>query len=120
MYFTPLECAWDNRKFFERNRNLIVKLLDIRFDGIVSEQGGGNFLNATDSNDHWLLVVDLDGELLPFQQLRVRNTELVSKALPGKNLLIVENETCRHQLPDLPNTIFILGAGLNLAWMKAD
>lgn len=107
-------------KFFERNRSLIIKLLDIRFDGLISEQGLETFLNAADNNDHWLLVVDLDGELLPFQQLRVRDTELLQSALPGKNLLIVENENCRHQLPQLPDTIAILGAGLNLAWMKAD
>lgn len=106
-------------KFFERNRNLIIKLLDIRFDGLVSEQGLEIFLNAADNNDHWLLVMDLDGELLPFQQLRVRDTELLHTALPGKNVLIVENENCRHQLPQLPDTIAILGAGLNLAWMKA-
>ncbi len=112
-------CGVDS-KFFERNRNLIVKLLDIRFDGLISEQGLEAFLNATESNDHWLLVVDLDGGLLPFQQLRVRDTELASNTLPGKNLLIVENESCRHQLPNLPNTIAILGAGLNLAWMKSD
>jgi hypothetical protein len=106
-------------KFFERNRSLIIKLLDIRFDGLVSEQGLETFLNAADNNDHWLLVMDLDGELLPFHQLRVRDAELLRNALPGKNLLIVENENCRHQLPQLPDTIAILGAGLNLAWMKA-
>ena len=107
-------------KFFERNRSLIIKLLDIRFDGLISEQGLEIFLNAADNNDHWLLVVDLDGGLLPFQQLRARDTELLQRALPGKNLLIVENENCRHQLPQLPDTLAILGAGLNLAWMKAD
>lgn len=106
-------------KFFERNRSLIIKLLDIRFDGVVSEQGLEIFLNAADNNDHWLLVMDLDGELLPFQQLRVRDTELLHTALPGKNVLIVENENCRHQLPQLPDTLAILGAGLNLGWMNA-
>jgi hypothetical protein len=106
-------------KFFERNRSLIIKLLDIRFDGLISEQGLETFLNAADNNDHWLLVVDLDGKLLPFQQLRVRDNELLKNTLPGKNLVIVENENCRHQLPQLSDTIAILGAGLNLAWMKA-
>jgi hypothetical protein len=28
----------------------------------------------------------------------------------------VENESCQHQLPDIPDTIAILGAGFDLAW----
>ncbi|MBQ0745081.1 MAG: hypothetical protein KBT82_04550 [Marinobacter sp.] len=114
-----LSMAGIDSKFFERNRQLIIQMLDILFDGQASEQGLEAFLGAEDEGNHWLLVADLDGSLLPFSQLRVRAQELRYKALPGTAVLIVENERCLHQLPDLENTTAILGAGLNLTWMQA-
>ena len=114
-----LSVAGIDSKFFERNRQLIIQMLDILFDDQVSEQGLEVFLNAEDEGHHWLLIVDLDGQLLPFSQLRVRAQELIQKALPGTAILIIENERCLHQLPKLENTIAILGAGLNLTWMRA-
>ncbi|MGD9211834.1 MAG: DUF2220 family protein [Desulfobacteraceae bacterium] len=114
-----LSLANIDSKFFERNRSLMIKLLDIRFNGLVSELGLEAFLGAINENDHWLLVVDLDGNLLPFEQQRVRDRELIQTALPGDRIIIVENERCRYQLPKLAKTIAILGAGLNLSWMIA-
>ena len=107
-------------KFFERHRLLIQRLLDLQFDGLASELGLEEFLGALNENNHWLLVADLDGGLLPFEQMRIRDRELIRTSLPGKHILIVENEKCLHQLPKLSNTIAILGAGLNLAWMQAE
>lgn len=106
-------------KFFERNRNLITQLLDIRFDNEVSDVGLEQFLNAADESDHWLLIVPLDNQLLPFKQLRIRASELENNELPASHIIIIENEQCLHQLPNLSNTIAILGAGLNLSWLKA-
>jgi len=106
-------------KFFERNRTLITKLLDLRFQNQVSDLGLEAFLDALDENAHWLLIADLDGTLLSFSQQRVRASELANTPLPGSRILIVENEKCLHQLPDLPDTVAILGAGLNLSWLIA-
>jgi hypothetical protein len=106
-------------KFFERNRTLLLQLLDARFDGQPTDLGLETFLHALDEADHWLLVAPLSPGLLPFEQQRVRASELQSVPLPGTHLLIVENERSLHQLPHLPNTIAILGAGLNLQWMSA-
>lgn len=106
-------------KFFERHRRLLTALLDERYDGAAGELGLEAFLGAADESDHWLLIADLDGGLLPFRQLRVRDKELLDTPLPGSRLLIVENERCLHQLPELPGTVAILGAGLNLAWLGA-
>lgn len=106
-------------KFLERNRSLVTRLLDIRFDGAVTDAGLENFLGATPSSDQWLLVIDLDGELLPFEQVRLRDSELKTSPLPGERVLIVENERCGHVLPRVKGCIAILGAGLNLAWMQA-
>ncbi len=106
-------------KFFERNRSLIVHLLDIRFDGQTSDLGLESFLDAQDENNHWLLLVDLDGNLLPYAQLRIRASEFMKAAPPAEHLLIIENENCLHQLPKVKDTVAILGAGLNLSWMAA-
>jgi len=114
-----LSVAGIDSKFFERNRALIVQMLDIRFDGQVSDLGLEGFLGALDESDHWLLLADMDGTRLPFSQQRVRDNELAETPLPASCILIVENERCLHQLPNLPDTIAILGAGLNLTWMAA-
>ena len=106
-------------KFFERNRTLMTRLLDIRFNGAVTDMGLEVFLDAAPQSDQWLLVIDLDGNLLPFRQMRLRDNELTEKPLPGSRVLIVENEQCRHVLPEVSDCVAILGAGLNLTWMKA-
>ncbi len=103
-------------KFFERNASLVTRLLDVRFDDEVSRLGLEVFLGAFFEGDHWLLLVDMDGNLLPFQKQRVSSAELASADLPGERVLIIENESCLHQLPDLADTIAILGAGFDLGW----
>lgn len=103
-------------KFIERNQRLLTGLLDVRFDGEVSEMGLEVFLDAATETDHWLLVADLGGDLLPFRKQRVSGSELKATALPGRRLLIVENESSLHQLPALHDTIAVLGAGFDLSW----
>lgn len=114
-----LSLAGIDSKFFERHRQLIVQFLDLCFDGEVSDQGLETFLNAANSNDHWLLVVPLAPGLLPFEQQRIRSRELQRMPLPADRILLVENERCWHQLPPMQNTIAVLGSGLNLSWMQA-
>lgn len=106
-------------KFFERHFTLLSRLLDQRFDGEASEQGLNNFLDAHDDKNHWLLLVPLEDKLLPFKQQRVTAAELSQNRLPGSHILVIENEQCLHLLPHLPGTIAILGAGLNLQWLKS-
>lgn len=114
-----LTLTGNDTKFFERNERLLLALLDVRFDGEATRQGLEAFLGASSNRGHWLLIYDLDGSLLPFEQLRVRSAELSKQSLPGKHLLIVENENCLHQLPELPDTLAILGTGFDLAWTAA-
>jgi len=114
-----LAVAGIDSKFLERHRGLMIQLLDIRFDGQASDLGLEPFLDALNENDHWLLLVPLDTALLPFSQQRVRSSELAATELTASHILVVENEQCLHQLPSLPDTIAILGTGLNLSWMQA-
>lgn len=107
-------------KFMERHQALVTALLDLRFDGLVSELGLAGFLEAADEGAHWLLVAPLTSGLLPFTRQRVRARELLDTPLPAACILVVENERCLHHLPALPNTIAVLGSGLDLAWLQAD
>lgn len=107
-------------KFFERNATLLTKLLDERFEGAASEQGLTTFLDAFEESSHWVLVVPLQPELLPFKRLRLTTSELAETPLPGSRLLVVENEQCVHLLPGrLPDTLAVLGAGLDLQWLAS-
>jgi len=106
-------------KFFERNSTLLTKLLDERFEGEVSGQGLTTFLDAFDESSHWVLVVPLQVGLLPFKRLRLTTAELAEASLPGSRLLVVENEQCIHLLPEVPGTVAVLGAGLDLQWLAS-
>lgn len=113
-----LALAGIDTKFFERNEPVVTALLDARYDGEVGTIGLEGFLNARPEKDHWLLVADLDGSLLPFRCQRVRSSELGESRLPGHWLLLIENERCLHQLPKIADTVAILGAGFDLTWVS--
>jgi len=115
-----LSIAGCDSKFLERNRSLLIRLLALRFGEAVTDQGLERFLGAADEGEHWLLVAPLAPDLLPFEQLRLRSSELRRTPLPGRRLLVVENERSLYQLPELADTVAVLGAGLNLGWMQAD
>lgn len=106
-------------KFMERHGALVTRLLDVRFEGQASKQGLARFLDAADEGEHWLLVAPLSHGLLPFARQRVRDRELMEVPLPARRILVVENDRCLHLLPPMPDTIAVLGAGLNLNWLGA-
>ncbi|MEQ3622325.1 MAG: DUF3322 domain-containing protein [Marinobacter sp.] len=107
-------------KFIERHAALLTRLLDERYDGAASDQGLHDFLDAPANKDHWLLVAPLEPSLLSFRRQRVTTQELAETRLPGSRVLVVENEQCLHLLPELPGTVAILGAGLDLQWLGAE
>lgn len=106
-------------KFFERHGGLLTRLLDERYQGAVSELGLQVFLDAYEENDHWVLVVPLDQNLLSFRRQRVTTRELADTVMPCSRILVIENEHCVHLLPNLVDTIAILGAGLDLQWLTS-
>jgi len=128
-----LAVAGNDSKFFERHDSLLKALLDERFDGEASRQGLTAFLDASPEGEHWVLVAPLADGLLPFRRQRVTTSELLTTdpfttylhttVRPARRVLLVENERSLHQLQQrstpLPDTIAILGSGLNLAWLAA-
>jgi len=110
-------------KFFERNKQLLIRLLDARFHGEVSKQGLHEFLDAAPDGDHWLLIVGLQKSILTFEHQQVRSQELATlpnESIQASRILVVENRQCWRLLPKLPDTLAILGSGLDLDWLKAD
>lgn len=107
-------------KFLERHRSLITSLLSLRFNEQLNVHDLEDFLQAAESNNHWLLVAPLQRGLLPFQQQKIRAEELSKTPLPAEHILLVENQQCLYHLPEVPDTIAILGSGLNLTWLQAD
>lgn len=117
-----LPCEGHDTKFWERNRKLLSALLEQLHPGEVRSAGLEAFLGAAPGGEHWLHLIDLDGGLLPWSHMQVRDRDLATHAPPGHTLLIVENLQCRHQLAlerPLSGTVAVLGSGLNLAWMQA-
>lgn len=115
-----LALAGNDSKFFERHAALLTAVMDVRFEGEASRQGLTAFLDASPEGEHWVLVAPLAESLLPFRRQRVTTSELHTTALPAHRILLVENERCLHQLPlPVPDTIAVLGCGLNLAWLSA-
>lgn len=115
-----LSVAGNDSKFFERHSVLLTALMDEVFDGETSAQGLTTFLGASSEDDHWLLVAPLTPGLLPYPRQRIPASELHATPLPARRILVVENERCLHQLPlPLPDTIAVLGAGLDLGWLAA-
>ncbi|MFW3737901.1 DUF3322 domain-containing protein [Klebsiella pneumoniae] len=106
-------------KFIENNISLLTRLLDMRFSGEASEQGLTTFLDAFDESSHWVLVVPLSPGLLPFKKCRVTTAELAETTLPASRVLMIENEQCLHQLPELSDTIAVLGCGLDVQWLSS-
>lgn len=109
----------NDSKFFERHGRLLTALLDLRFAGQASAQGLGDFLGACAEHEHWLLLAPLAPGLLPFERLRVPVELLQRQGIAAQRILLVENERCLHLLPPVPDTVAILGAGLNLGWLSA-
>ncbi|WP_200584154.1 DUF3322 domain-containing protein [Klebsiella variicola] len=106
-------------KFIENNISLLTRLLDMRFSGEASEQGLTTFLDAFDESSHWVLVVPLSPGLLPFKKCRVTTAELAETTLPASRVLMIENEQCLHLLPELSDTIAVLGCGLDVQWLSS-
>lgn len=115
-YLSDLEL---DSKYFERNKGLLTKLLDVLYQGEVSQMGLSKFLGVEQDNAHWLRLYE--GEFptkwLITQHMRIRDCDLNPENIPFHTILIIENEQCVYLLPKLKDVLVILGAGRNLKWL---
>lgn len=125
MYLRQLPLVGVDTKFIENNTAVIEGILDILFEGSVSDFGGLiPWLGCLDNLKTWLLVrplcQDSRASFAGFSELELDSNALSKNALPAKNIIVVENRQSCLALPQIPNTIAVAGGGKNIAWMKAD
>lgn len=121
-YLRALPIRGIDTKFIENNLILIEPLIDSLCNGEILKAGGLlSWLGCTPKPTNWIAVRPLCEEtrkvLGGFDCIRVPVNELMSKGLPGSNVLIVENLESGFGLPELANTVAVLGCGKNLSWM---
>lgn len=108
----------NDTKFVEKNRHLLQLLLDVRFEGRVSEVGIEAFLDAKHADQHWILFSDLGNQILPFSKVRVTSADLDFDKVPCQKILVVENESCLQSIPQIDNCVAVLGCGQDLSWLQ--
>ena len=110
----------NDTKFLNATPACSPPLLDERFDGEASRQGWWGF-GRTARRRPLAAHRPAGPGLLPFAQMRVRASELLTTPLPAGRILLVETTlpapTARPVAQQ--DTIAVLGAGLNLGWLAA-
>ncbi|KMJ44061.1 hypothetical protein AB204_16375 [Xenorhabdus khoisanae] len=123
-YLRALPIIGIDTKFLESHLLLLEELIDTLHGGAVSEVGGlVDWLECQTNPKGWLTVrplcphvADALGGLrifqLPYELLK-------EYELPASNILVVENLQSGLALPDMPDTVAVIGGGKNIAWMDA-
>ncbi len=123
-YLRALPVRGVDTKFIEENRAVITRLLDALHDQEVSLSGGlESWLGCRSTPSNWLYLKPLCPQtrqrLAGLEILRLPLEQLLTYSLPADNILVVENLQAGYGLPELPNTIAVLGTGSNTSWMQA-
>lgn len=121
-YIRALPIQGLDTKFIENNIIIIESLMDSLSQGEVLNSGGlSSWLGCIPKPNNWITVRPLCMETKKamggFDCIRVPSIELVREGLPCKNLIIVENQESGLGLPQLADTIAVLGFGRNISWM---
>ncbi|CDL79527.1 DUF3322 domain-containing protein [Xenorhabdus cabanillasii] len=123
-YLRALPIIGIDTKFLENHLLLLEELVDTLHGGAVSEVGGlVDWLGCQTNPKGWLTIRPLCPHVinalggLPILQLPY---ELLKQyELPASNILVVENLQSGLALPDMPDTVAVIGGGKNIAWMDA-
>jgi len=123
-YLRALPVIGVDTKFIETHQVFISQLLDVLHSDAISQYGGLlAWLGCQCTPADWLLVRSLGPDTqarmggLPI--LRLPTEALLSTPLPAQHILVVENDQSGYGLPNLSDTIAVIGGGRNLAWMDA-
>lgn len=125
LYLRALPLIGVDTKFLETHQTLVEDLLDAMQNGAVLEAGGLiAWLGCITNPKGWLTIrplchastVSLSG--IPI--LQVPGSLLREYELPASNILVVENLQSGLALPEMIDTIAVIGGGKNINWMDAD
>lgn len=124
-YLRALPLVGIDTKFLENNQTLISNVLDVLYDGEISETGGLlDWLGCLKSPRGWLtirpLCENVKVHIGGFPLMQISNDVLTQQELPASNILVVENMQSGFGLPLLKDTIAVFGGGKNVAWMEAE
>lgn len=123
-YLRSLPLVGVDTKFLENHQALVADLLDILHQGAVSTAGGLlPWLGCVANPKGWLTIRPLcdsaAANMGNFPLLQIAGDLLQQCKLPAANILIVENLQSGLGLPELTDTIAIIGCGKNTAWLNA-
>jgi len=125
LYLRALPLIGVDTKFLETYKTLIADLLDILYDGQVSRVGGlQEWLGCLSAPKGWLTIRPLCKKTIismagiPMMQLT--GDMLRQYTLPASNILIVENLQTGLGLPDMKDTIAVIGGGKNITWVVTE
>ncbi len=124
LYLRALPVNGVDTKFIETLMPLISELLDVVGHGEITAAGGLTpWLGCKPNPSGWLNIRPLcpavQARLGGFSILQLPVAELREKALPAKNILVIENLQSGLGAPPLENTLAIFGGGRNVSWMDA-
>ncbi len=123
-YLRALPLTGLDTKFIEQNLLLLTDLADHQHQGAVRQSGGLlRWLDCQESPRSWLIVRILCEELRAqfggLAQMQLTSETLSQTPLPGKRVLVVENNASGYALPQIMDTVAIIGGGANVGWTRA-
>lgn len=125
LYLRALPLVGVDTKFVENHEKLIADLLDSIHCNDISTSGNlRTWLGCLLNPKGWLTVRPLCPQTLiamgGFPLLQTTGDLLTEHALPTSNILVIENMQSGLGLPEMADTIAVMGGGKNIGWMKAE
>lgn len=125
LYLRALPLVGVDTKFLESYQTLVSDLLDVLHAGEVTTCSGLlNWLGCQDNPRGWLTIRPLcqqvERALGGHPVLQLPADHLLHQGLSGSHILIVENLQSGLGLPELKDSLAIVGGGRNTAWTRAE
>lgn len=122
-YLRALPLIGVDTKFIESNLVVIERLASAWHSSFQADQSLLNWLNCKQSPKGWLTILPLDNitraKMANLAILQLPSAELAEYELPADNILVVENLQAGLSIPELTNTIAVIGCGRNITWLNA-
>lgn len=123
-YLRALPLTGVDTKFVEQNWAILTELSDQLHDGAVRRAGGLEaWLGCLEPPRSWLTVrvlcSHLRSRLGGLDLLQLTTETLFRSPLPGRRVLIVENNASGYALPEMKDTVAVIGGGANIRWTQA-
>ncbi|WP_172806742.1 DUF3322 domain-containing protein [Endozoicomonas arenosclerae] len=120
-YSRALPISGINTKFIEQNATIIRNFLEVMHTETIQDLY--QWLDCNETPSGWLIIRPLcpqtQTEMMGLPILKLSTDVLRNTSMPGTHTLVVENEQTGFALPQLTNTVAVIGGGKNVSWMDA-